>query len=296
MTNQITPIKALENQVTSERMASQLRMALPDHISVERFQRVVMTAVNKAPALVAAERTSLFTACVECAQDGLLPNGKDAALVIFNTKNKQTNQWENKVQYMPMIAGLYKRLRNSGEIKSVSGRIVYEGDEFSYTYGFENQINHVPCGITEKATHAYATAILADGTRELEVMTLKEIEEVRQTSKSQGNGPWVSFWGEMAKKTVVRRLAKRLPVSSDVERIIARDDAFYAYAETKQVPENPAPRPTRADYSDGADIIENEAQETTGYQEDDEPTDATDGDGDGWPGPEAPQNCDGEKP
>ncbi len=251
------PLTVLHNDIMGDRMASQLKMALPDHISVEKFQRTVMTAVNKDASLLQADRRSLFTACVESAQDGLLPNGKEAALVIFNTKNRTTNQWEKRVQYMPMIQGIYKRARNSGEISMLSAHLVHENDDFDYQLGFSPNLVHKPAlGNRGAIIGVYAVAELKDSTRELEFMNVEEIEAVRATSKAKDNGPWVAWWGEMARKTAVRRLAKRLPVSSDVERLINSVDAMHAYDESKK-PVEPEPemvnitppRPTRAEFA-----------------------------------------------
>ncbi len=247
-------LTVLQKDIMGDRMTAQLKMALPDHISIEKFQRTVITAVNKDQSLVAADRLSLFTSCVECAQDGLLPNGKEAALVIFNTKNRTTNTWEKRVQYMPMIQGIYKRARNSGEIVMLNAHVVHENDHFDYQLGFEPRLDHKPAlGGRGDIVGVYAIAQLKDGTREPEFMTKDEVEEVRATSKAKDNGPWVSWWGEMARKTVLRRLVKRLPVSSDTERMIQSVDAMYAYDESKNpvkpemVDVTPA-RPTRSEF------------------------------------------------
>jgi phage RecT family recombinase len=236
---QLVAITQLQAEIMSANVASQLKMALPEHIPVERFQRVVVTAVNKNPALVSADRRTLFTSCVECASDGLVPNGKEAALVLFG-KN---------VVYMPMIAGIYKRVRNSGEVTTLNGQVVHENDHFHYAFGFEPTLEHRPAdGDRGNVSHVYAVAVLRDGTRDMEVMTVAEVEEVRATSKAKDSGPWKTWWGEMAKKTVVRRLAKRLPLTADLERLVQRVDDLYDLSATK--PEDAeVQRPTQEDYS-----------------------------------------------
>ena len=62
----------LNQQLTTR--ADQFRMVLPNHISVEKFQRTVLTAVQNDPELLNADRQSLLLACMKCAQDGLLPD------------------------------------------------------------------------------------------------------------------------------------------------------------------------------------------------------------------------------
>lgn len=203
-----------------EVMAPQFKAALPAHVTVEKFSRVAMTAIQQNPALQNSDRASLFGAIVRLAQDGLLPDGREAALVMFG----------NKVQAMPMIAGVLKKIRQSGEVAKISAQVVHENDHFVVSYGFDEDVTHNPPPLDKprgKAIGAYATAVLKDGSRLLEVMSLEEIEQVRNVSRAKGNGPWVSWWGEMARKTVMRRLSKRLPMSTDLEEeVFARDETL----------------------------------------------------------------------
>ncbi|TGQ26791.1 recombinase RecT, partial [Mesorhizobium sp. M4B.F.Ca.ET.214.01.1.1] len=63
-------------------MNDQFKAALPAHIPVERFARVVMTAIQNKPELLSAPRKDLFNAAMKAAQDGLLPDGREGALVL----------------------------------------------------------------------------------------------------------------------------------------------------------------------------------------------------------------------
>lgn len=218
-------------------MAPQFKAALPNHISVEKFTRVAQTAIQNNPDLIEADRRSLFGAIVRLAQDGLLPDGREAALVIFNTKNK-AGGWEKKVQAMPMIAGILRKVRQSGDVAKVSAQVVHEFDEFVWHLGFDEDVTHVPPALNKprgKVIGAYATAVLKDGSRLLEVMTLEEIEKVRNVSRSKDKGPWVDWFSEMARKTVMRRLSKRLPMSTDVEDFVERDATLPTAPELRAV-------------------------------------------------------------
>jgi recombination protein RecT len=215
-------------------MAPELKAALPKHVDEAKFRRVAMTAIQNNPDLAGADRRSLFGSIVRLAQDGLLPDGREAALVIFNTKNK-SGGWDAKVQAMPMIAGVLKKIRQSGEVAKVSAQVVYENDHFLIKYGFEEDVEHTPPPLDKprgKPIGAYATAVLKDGSQMLEVMNLEEIEKVRNVSRSKDRGPWATWWTEMARKTVMRRLAKRLPMSTDLEdEIFARDETLRGKGE-----------------------------------------------------------------
>lgn len=197
-------------------MAPEFRAALPAHISVEKFTRVAMSAIQNNPDLQNADRRSLFGAVVRLAQDGLLPDGREAAIVLFG----------KQAQAMPMIAGILKKVRQSGEIAYISAHVVYANDKFKWTLGFDENVEHEPAPLDQEPGEpiaAYAVAVLKDGSRLLEVMRKSDIEKVRNVSRAKGAGPWVQWWGEMARKTVMRRLSKRLPMSTDLDDAFERD-------------------------------------------------------------------------
>lgn len=214
---QTSPVAVIRQNLNQ--MAPQFQAALPKHISVEKFTRVAMTAIQNNAALQGADRASLFGAVVRLAQDGLLPDGREAAIVMFG----------KQAQAMPMIAGVLKKIRQSGEVSKASAQVVHELDHFVWKLGFDETVEHEPPALDKprgKAIGAYAIAVLKDGSQLLEVMSLEEIEQVRKVSRASGNGPWVTWWGEMARKTVMRRLSKRLPMSTDLDDHFERDDTI----------------------------------------------------------------------
>jgi recombination protein RecT len=246
------PLVAFNNQLSSR--AEQFRMVLPSHIEPDKFQRTVMTAVQSDPDLLRADRQSLLLACMKAAQDGLLPDKREAALVIFNTrqKNQQSGQWESikLVQYMPMVFGLRKKILQSGEISSIETNVVYrrevEEGYFVYEAGTEAMLRHKPMlDLTdadladENIVAAYSVAVMKDGTKSFEVMRRADINKVREKSQTGAtldrlgkprdpSGPWADWFSEMARKTVMRRHSKTLPMSGDILDVEARDDNLHA--------------------------------------------------------------------
>lgn len=193
--------------------------ALPAHMPAERFMRVVMTAVQQNTDLMTkCDRRSLFTASMKCAQDGLLPDGREAALIPF----------KGVVQYLPMIAGIRKKARNSGEIATWDAQIVCENDDFEFELGDEPFIKHRPSlGDRGKPIAAYSIAVLKTGEKSREVMSIGEINAIRSRSRAGNSGPWVTDFNEMARKTVARRHSKVLPMSTDLDDLVRRDDGLY---------------------------------------------------------------------
>lgn len=228
-----------------DQFAPTLSPTLPTHIPVERFKRVLLTAVNRNTDLLQADRRSLFNACALAAADGLYPDGREGALVIFNTK--AAGGWVKSVQWMPMVYGIIKKMRNSGELADIVAHVVYQRDTFKYTQGDDERIEHEPyLGLEDPGpvVAAYCIARLKDGTVHREVMRRADIDRVRNASRSKDRGPWVDWYEEMARKSVLRRGAKYLPMSTEVERVISRDDALYASEQAAPaIPSDAPPRP-----------------------------------------------------
>jgi recombination protein RecT len=132
----VTEGKQLTIADTLRKMQPEFQAALPPHISPERFTRVAVTAVNSNPDLLKpdVDKRSIYAACMKAAQDGLIIDNREAALVIF----------KGRAQYMPMIDGIMKLVRNSGEISVWSVHVVKEHDKFDYELGDDEFMKHKP--------------------------------------------------------------------------------------------------------------------------------------------------------
>jgi len=248
-TKEPNPLLKLHEQL--EVRASQFQAALPAHIPVERFKRVILTAVQMNPALASADRQTLWNSAMRAAQDGLLPDGREGAMVIYKTKIKTNGaeHWVDAVQWMPMIAGIRKKVRNSGEIATWDAHVVHEKDEFTFELGDEPYIKHKPFmgGDRGKVIAAYSVATLKNGEKSREVMSVQQIEKVRAISRAKDKGPWVDWYEEMCRKTVARRHSKVLPMSTDLDDLMRRDDGLYDFEGAKG--DDKPPRPSLADFA-----------------------------------------------
>lgn len=217
-----------------EKMQPQFAAALPPHVDSKRFLRVTMTALQQNPDLLGADRRTLYGACMRAAQDGLLPDGREAALVMFS----------GKAQYMPMVEGLIKKVRNSGEVGNISVQVVKEHDAFDYELGDNEQITHKPALKDRGNTiGAYSIVTLKNGEKSREWMSVEDIEAVRKRSRTSDKGPWKTDYDEMCRKTVFRRHYKRLPKSTDLDGAIRADDEMYEAAPERDItpqPQQPA--------------------------------------------------------
>jgi recombination protein RecT len=217
-----------------ERMGPQFAHALPAHIPLERFNRVVMTAIQNKPDLLKCTRQSLFNACMKAAQDGLLPDGREGAIVPFG-ENEDGQKKSDQAMWMPMIAGIRKKARNSGELNDLYAHVVHVGDEFDIQLGDDPHVRHKPAlngGRTRQLVGAYSIAVFKDGTKSYEWMTIDEIEDVRKRYSRAKRGPWSDpiSYPEMCRKTVVRLHCKSLPMSTDLDTLLHRDEQLYETA------------------------------------------------------------------
>lgn len=204
-----TPTTARDFGAKLDQLSHAIRAALPEHVPFDRFRRIVLTAVQSDQALLRADSRALLTACLRAAQDGLMPDKREGVILMF----------KGQPAWMPMIGGLMKLARNSGEIAGLHAQVVYRGEPFRVVLGDENRIEHERVLEAADAGHppiaVYAIATLRDGTRLHEAMTWKQVMKVKAASASGDRGPWGTWPDEMARKTVLRRLLKRLPLSTD---------------------------------------------------------------------------------
>ena len=250
--------------------APNFRAVLPAHVPLDHFKRMVVTAINVNPDLAEADRRTLFNAAVKCASDGLLPDGREAALVVYNTKVKDRAGNEHYIkaaQYLPMIAGIRKRMRNTGEVLSAEAHVVYSNDRFHREFGDSPRILHEPPPLDAERgdpVGAYAIIKLANGEILREVMPKRDIDRARAVSRSRDKGPWKDWWDEMARKTVLRRCAKAAPGSSALERLLARDEEEPELPDPEETPMIP-PRPRREDFIEQDTAIETRAFEVVDF-------------------------------
>lgn len=224
----LTTYNNVKTMLYRQDTVARLSVSLPSNVTPEQFNNVALMALSTNPDIQSCTTESIMQSLIKCAQDGLMPDGREAALVKYNTKDKATGAWVNKAQYMPMVYGLIKRMRNSGDVTGVNAYIVYENDKFEFKIvnGIE-QLIHEPVLIGDrgKPALAYCVVRLRDNDPHIEIMIADEIEKTRSKSKSKDSGPWVDWWDEMAKKTVIHRAAKRVPSTSDIMSVIRNDQS-----------------------------------------------------------------------
>lgn len=215
--------------LTDPAIKAQMALALPKHMTADRLARIALTEVRKVPALSRCDQASFLGAIMQCASLGLEPGGAlgHAYLLPFENRKKGITE----VQFIVGYRGMIDLARRSGQIISIEARTVHQADKFRVALGLEPKLEHEPAWDAEDRgplRFVYAVAKLHGGGVQFEVMSRAEIEKVRAQSKAGQSGPWVSHFDEMAKKTVIRRLFKFLPVSIEISRAVGLDEQAEA--------------------------------------------------------------------
>lgn len=210
-----------------ERALPEIRNALPRHMTPERMIRIAFSAISRNPMLLSCEPMSLAKAVIESSELGLEPSGILGHAYLVPFKNNKTNRYEAQLQIG--YRGFLELASRSGRVQSINAEVVYEGDEFDFMRGTEEHLRHKPAmdrPDNAPAICAYAVVRYKDGGVDFEVVTRSKLEQTRKSSKSAGKGygPWETHFEEMARKTAIRRLAKRLPLSPELTTSAVKDE------------------------------------------------------------------------
>lgn len=256
--NQIAtrPAQAEQRTLTVRQQIDQLKpefaKTLPKNIEPDAFVRTVHTAMQLNPDLTNVSPRSLFAACMKAASDGLILDGREAALVIRNVKieakgkhGATADKWEKQAIYQPMVQGLMKLARNSGEISNIISHVVYTNDKFTYVLGDDERIEHAPAPLDQDqgaAIAVYAIVKLKDGTVQREVMRKKAVLNIAAQGQNayQYDPDSGKNFAEWWRKTAIRRIAKFIPRSSDAVgkfvSAVEQIDSDFDFAEQDNQP------------------------------------------------------------
>jgi recombination protein RecT len=248
------------------------RAALPTtvarYLTPDRIAKVVLSALAKTPTLMQCTQPSILRAVMDAVSLGLEPAGPlgHAYLVPFkkNKKDAQGN-WTSTMEAQLIIGyrGFIALARRSGEIQSVNANVIYSRDRYRVNLAdgtIEHEPYMPPMPTPEEAEAkgidpidlmhrgqpiaVYSIAQFTGGGRHVDFMTIGDVERIRERSKSGNDGPWVTDYDEMARKTVVRRAAKYWPLSTELASALeheSADDVLIAPVDRPVMRELPAP-------------------------------------------------------
>jgi len=261
-TNQEIAVREVPKIIAAiDERLGEFKRALPRHIPAPQFVRIVKTAISMNRELLECAPADLLNECMKAAADGLVLDGREATLTIYNTKRKVKTdhgfeeRWIKTPKYIPMFVGLIKRARNSGELKAISVFLVGENEvdkinprtkkphfrRWVDSTGEHIEYEPMTKGDPGPVTGGFSCAKLAGGVVDFCWMPIAEIRKIQQRTRSRKKsknkqtgedttvivGPWKTDESEMMKKTIIRRHSKTLPMNSDLARVFSRDDDLY---------------------------------------------------------------------
>lgn len=205
-------------------MEPEIKRALPEVITPERFTRMALSALNVTPKLMECTQMSFLAALMNAAQLGLEPNTPLGQAYLIPYKNKKSGVME--CQFQIGYKGLIELSYRNPQMQMISAQAVYENDDFQYELGLNPKLEHHPVldGRGEVRLF-YGFYKLVNGGFGFEVMSKSAMDQYMRKYSSSGSSysPWDDNYESMAKKTVIKQALKYAPLRADFQRILATD-------------------------------------------------------------------------
>ena len=235
MANELTKQKIddVRAWLTGPAVLAELGRAVREKVKPVTVARIVQSAMVRQPKLFDCTRHSLWGSILQSLELGLLPDGREAALIPYQIKGALT------CTFQPMYQGLVKLASNAGVVV-IPPVSVYSNERFTIQYGMIPPIVHEPLPPDRRGDFVACYSIaMVNGVPVPDFMWKAEIDAIRDRSKGFQNAkkygddenPWIRDYPEMAKKTVFKRQAKYLPKSAEMSQALsADDDAEFGHA------------------------------------------------------------------
>ena len=237
MANEVATQKPKFASVLTDELNMQ-RDALPRDLNITRFVNNSIALLNGNETLVKFARQygteQIKMGLIRGAYLGLDAMNNEMYLVPYGST----------INFMPSYVGMQKLCMkySTRPIKTIYAKVVRDGDEFEETIvNGEPSITFKPKAFNNgKIVGAFAVCLYGDGGMVYEVMSLEELEQCRKSSKAKNSPAWNSYTQMMYRKTVLRRLAKSIPLDMD-EKL---SEAMNAGLEIETDPQKIAERET----------------------------------------------------
>ena len=218
MTTSLISTRGHDLAASLEPARKDLAIMLPPHMNFDRFVRTIVMSHEAVPKLYECTAGSRIKAAMTAAVLGLEVDGAtgQAYLLPFNNRRQGTML----CQFLAGYKGYNTLADRAGY--TITADVVREGEKFDFQLGTDAYVHHSP-GLhrnpTARIEGAWAIASRPNRTPIVEVMSLAEIMQIRDKAPgarrkdSPWNDPGVGF-PAMAAKTVRRRLARSMPLST----------------------------------------------------------------------------------
>lgn len=218
----IDPYKKAQSYLKA--MLPAISEALPksNGMSAERLSRITLTTLKQNPKLLETSIESLLGCVLTSAQLGLEPNLLGQCYFV---------PYKNTCTFQIGYKGLIDLVCRKGEVVSIVAQEVRKGDQFHYEFGRNETLKHIPAPEAQRGEveYFYAYAHLKNGGFTFQVMHISEVEKIRDEHSisykyDKHNSIWAKHFQSMAYKTVIKKLIKYLPISTETQALVANDE------------------------------------------------------------------------
>lgn len=199
-----------------------------------------MQMINRSEQLKKCSGESILEAVANISRIGLSLNPASKEAYLIPRWSSVTKRMEASLE--AGYVGLTKLLTDAGSVTAMVCQLVYENDIIDLTLSDNKTPVIHKLNPKEKRGNiigCYAMGTLLNGDRQAEYMILEEIEKIRDRSetykawkdKKIKSCTWETDFGEMARKTVIKRIYKFLPRTDRMDKIdnaIQLDNVDYA--------------------------------------------------------------------
>lgn len=255
------PIDTVRDLLEGNRQG--IQSACTKILNADRLIRLMFVECRKNPQLAECTPASLLGAVFQMAQLGLEPGPMGLAYLVPFRNKKAGGRRE--VQFIPGYKGLIALARRSEQIATIQAELVYKDDKFAYTKGLNPTLAHTPNDdpkASKDIKAVYAIGGMLNGFHQFEVMTMAQVLEHKERyAKSSESLVWETEWGP--KKTVLRKLCKLLPASTELQTAVALDELAEAGLSQHlgSLPELPIQDPIEAEEAEEIKDIQTKLEE-----------------------------------
>ena len=195
------------------------------------------------PVLVACSKASIQQALFKMIVEGLSPTKGQCSFVAYGDNLTMQREYPGNI-----------KLAKEAGLKTVTPQVIYQGDDIKFKINNETGKLELVYHVREldnmditQIKGAYATTIMKDGEKNVELMNMPMIKAAWNQGKMKGNSPaHKNFTDQMVCKTVINRACKLIIRSSDDSFLLDVDNVEEAeHEELKQENEAKNSEPER---------------------------------------------------
>ena len=214
MSAEIATKNDLRSFIAGDKFKEQVALALPKHLTPDRFARIALTAITRNPKLLDCTRESLLRCLMDLSAMGIEPDGRRAHLIPYGKDCTLILDYK----------GIVEIVRRDPDILDVQCISIRENDVAEWKNG---EMNHQIDPKKERGSvvSTYTRIAWRNGSISIgEPFSKDDAEHAKKSSKSASSGPWKDHYVEMWKKSNIKRDSKMWPLSPEIRDTLEKDE------------------------------------------------------------------------